>query len=48
MTHMVEIDIFTGHEEKGYLHIILKINFHCMFIEKPWIFSKHVQFIMKV
>ena len=27
MTHVVKIDIFTGHEEKGYLHFIRKIIF---------------------
>ena len=48
MTHMVKIDILTGHEEKGNLHFILKIIFHCIFIEKPCSFSKLVQFILKV
>ena len=48
MTHVVKIDILTGHEEKGNLHFILKIIFHCIFIGKPCIFSKLVQFILKV
>ena len=48
MTHAVEIDILTGHEETGNLHFNLKIIFHCMFIGKPYIFSKLVQFILKV
>ena len=48
MTHVVRIDILTGHEEKVYLHFILKIIFHCIFIEKPCIFLKLVQFILKV
>ena len=34
MTHVDKIDILTGHEEKGYLHFILKIIFHCIFIKK--------------
>ena len=33
MTHVVKIDILTGHEEKGNLDFILKIIFHCIFIE---------------
>ena len=45
---MVKIDILTGHEETGTLHCILKIIFHCIFIEKPCSFSKLVQFILKV
>ena len=40
MTHVVEIDILTGHEEIGSLHFNLKIILHCIFIEKPCIFSK--------
>ena len=47
-THVVKIDILTGHEEMGNLNFILKIIFHCIFIEKPSIFSKLVQFILKV
>ena len=47
-THMVKIDILIGHEGKGNLHFILKIIFHCIFIEKPCSFSKLVQFILKV
>ena len=39
MTHMVKTDILTGHKEKGNLHFILKIIFHCIFIGKPYIFS---------
>ena len=31
-TVVVEIDILTGHEERGNLHFILKIIFHCIFI----------------
>ena len=48
VSHMVKIDNLTGHEERVNLHFILKINFHCTFMEKPCIFSKVVQLIMKV
>ena len=48
MTHVVKIDILIGHEEIGYLHFIMKIFFHRIFIEKTRIFSKPVQLIMKV
>ena len=48
MTHVVKIDIFTGHEKKANLHFILKIIFHCKFIEKTFNFPKLVQFISKV
>ena len=49
MTHVVIIDILTGHEEKGNLHLIRKIIFHCIFIEKKHsFFSKLVQLILKV
>ena len=48
MTHVVKIYIFTGHEKKGNLHFILKIIFHCKFIEKTFNFPKLVQFISKV
>ena len=34
MTRVVRIDILTGHEEKGNLHFILKIIFHCTFTKK--------------
>ena len=34
ITHVVKIDIFIGHEDIGNLHFILKIFFHCIFIEK--------------
>ena len=37
---MVRIDIFTGYEEKSNLHFILKIIFHCIFIEKTMQFLK--------
>ena len=40
MTHVVKIDIITRHEEKGNLHFILKIIFHCIFIEKNMHFLK--------
>ena len=40
MTHVVKIDIFTGHEKKANLHFILKIIFHCKFIEKNIQFPK--------
>ena len=40
MTHVVKIDIVTGHWEKGNFHFILKIILHCIFIGKPCIFSK--------
>ena len=33
MTHVVKIDILPGHKEKGNLHFILKIIFHCIFSE---------------
>ena len=48
MTHVVKIDIITGHEEKGNLHFILYIIFHCIVFEKTCSFSKLVQLIMKV
>ena len=48
MTHVVIIDILTGHEKKGNLHFILRIIFYCIFIEKTCIFSKLVQLNMKV
>ena len=48
MTHVIKIDILTGHAETGNLHFNLNIIFHCTFIEKPCILSKLVQFIMKV
>ena len=48
MTHVVKIDIITRYEEKGNLHFILSIIFHCIFIEKTCSFSKLVQLIMKV
>ena len=35
MTHVVKIDILTGHEEIGNLRFILEIIFHCIFIENP-------------
>ena len=34
MSHVVKIDIPTGHEETGDMNFILKIIFHCIFIEK--------------
>ena len=40
MTHVVIIDFFTGHEEKGNLHFILNIIFLCIFIEKKMHFLK--------
>ena len=30
MTHVVKIDILTGHEEIGYLHFNPQIIFHCI------------------
>ena len=48
MTHVVKIDILTGYKEKGNLHFILKIIFHCIFIGKPCIFSKLLQYILIV
>ena len=48
MTHVVKIDTLTGHEETGNLRFVLKIIFHCIFIGKPCIFSKPVQFILNV
>ena len=48
MTHVVTIDILTGYKEKGNLHFILKIIFHCIFIGKPCIFSKLLQYILSV
>ena len=47
MTHVVKIDILTGHEEIGNLHFILNIIFLCQFIANPWIFLKLAQLIMK-
>ena len=46
MTHVVKIDTLTGHKETGNLHFVLKIIFHCIFIGKPCIFSKPLQFIL--
>ena len=48
LKHVIKIDILSGHEEKGNLRFILKIIFYCIFIEKPCIFTKFVQLIMKV
>ena len=48
MTHVVKIDIITGYKEKGNLHFILKIIFHCIYIGKPCIVSNLLQFILKV
>ena len=48
MTHVVKVDILTGYKEKGNLHFILKIIFHCIFIGKPCIFSKLLQYIFIV
>ena len=48
MTYVVKFDILSGHEEIENLHFILKIIFHCVFIEKHCIFSKLLQLIMKV
>ena len=48
MTKVFKIDFLTGHEEMGTLHFIMKIVFNCIFIEKPCIFLKLVQLIMKV
>ena len=48
MIHVVKIDTLTGHEERGNLNFILKIIFHWTFIEKPCIFSKLIQYILKV
>ena len=39
MTHVAKTDILTGHEEIGNLQFIVKIIFHCIFIENPCIFS---------
>ena len=33
----------SGHVEKGNLHFILNIMFHCMFIEKKMHFSKNLR-----
>ena len=48
MTHLVKFDILSGHKEIDNLHFILKIIFHCVFIEKHCIFLKLLQLIMKV
>ena len=48
MTHVVKIDILSGHGKMGDLHFNLKIIFHCMFIENACVFSKVVEFILKV
>ena len=48
MTDAVKIDILTGHKEIDKLHVILKIIFHCIFIEKTCIFTKLVQYSLKV
>ena len=48
MKHVVKTDILTGHKKKGNLHFILKIIFQCIFIGKPCIFLKRLQFIVIV
>ena len=48
MTHVVEIDILTGNDEIGNLHFNLKIIYHFILIKNTCIFSKLVQFSMKV
>ena len=40
MTHVALIDFLTGQQEKGNLHVILNIIFHCIFIEKNMHFLK--------
>ena len=41
MTHMVKINILTGHDKIVNLPFILKIIFHCKFIEKPCILKTY-------
>ena len=41
MTHVVKIDILTGHEETGYLHFILKIIF-IAYLSKNHAFSQNL------
>ena len=48
MTHKVKFDTLSGHTGIDNLHFILKIIFHCVFIEKHSIFLKLLQLIMKV
>ena len=40
MTHVVKINVPTGHEEISNLHFILNFIFHCTFIEKTMHFLK--------
>ena len=48
MTHVVKIDIISGHMEIGLFAFYSEHYFYCMFIEKPCIFSKLVQLTMGV
>ena len=48
MTHVVKIDIISGHMEIGLFAFSSEHYFYCMFIEKPCIFSKLVQLTMSV
>ena len=43
MTHVIKIDIQTGHKETDSSHFDLKVIFHCIFIGKPCICLKPVQ-----
>ena len=48
MTPVVKIDIISSHMEIGLFSFYSEHYFYCMFIEKPCIFSKHVQLPMSV
>ena len=48
MTHMVKVDILTGHEGIINLHFVLKFIFYCIFIAKSCIFSNLIQLTVKV
>ena len=46
LTHVSKSSL-TGPENIGNLHIILKVIFHCIFVEIPCVFSKFVRIIIK-
>ena len=49
MTHVVRIDILTGHEKKGYLHFYSADFLVIAYLSENYaFFSKLVQLIMKV
>ena len=48
MTHVVKIEIISGHMEIGLFAFYSEHYFYCMFIEKTCIFSKLVQLTTSV